>query len=52
MTHMNEISDKPIALIDMDGNWLQWGIRLNEILLRLDPSCRLSMMTDAAAGTT
>lgn len=25
-------------LIDMDENWLRWGVRLNEILLRLDPS--------------
>jgi 5'-nucleotidase len=38
MRHMRESSEKPIALIDMDGNWLQWGVRLNEILLRLDPS--------------
>ncbi|WP_354214518.1 hypothetical protein [Arthrobacter sp. UYCo732] len=35
---MRESFDKPIALIDMDGNWLQWGVRLNQILLRLDPS--------------
>ena len=35
---MRKSSEKPIALIDMDGNWLQWGVRLNEILLRLDPS--------------
>jgi 5'-nucleotidase len=35
---MRESSDKPIALVDMDETWLQWGIRLNEVLLRLDPS--------------
>jgi 5'-nucleotidase len=29
--------DKPVALVDMDETWLQWGVRLNEILLRLDP---------------
>lgn len=28
-----------LTLPDMDGNWLQWGVRLNEILLRLGPSC-------------
>lgn len=39
MRHMRERFDKPVYLIDMDGNWLQWGIRLNEILLHLDPSC-------------
>ncbi|MGO4230158.1 hypothetical protein AB4Y72_14950 [Arthrobacter sp. YAF34] len=38
---MREGSEKPIGLIDMDGNWLQWGVRLNEILLRLDPSCTI-----------
>lgn len=38
MTYMTEKNNKPIALLDMDGNWLQWGVRLNEILLRLDPS--------------
>lgn len=35
---MRESPDKPIALIDMDRIWLQWGVRLNESLLRLDPS--------------
>ncbi len=25
----------------MDGNWLQWGVRFNEVLLRLDPSLRI-----------
>lgn len=36
---MREGFDKPIFLIVMERDWLQWGIRLNEILLRLDPSC-------------
>ena len=39
--HMREMrapNVKPISLIDMDGTWLRWGTRLNEILLRLDPS--------------
>jgi hypothetical protein len=38
MRLMRETPDQPVALVDMDETWLQWGTRLNEILLGLDPS--------------
>ncbi|RAX43900.1 hypothetical protein DQ354_18105 [Arthrobacter sp. AQ5-06] len=50
MRHVRERFDKPIALIDMDGNWLQWGVRLNEILLRLDPSFPIVDDDDKRSG--